>query len=112
ATTVQAWGKILDARSKGEDIPETWAVDKTGAPTTNPYNVAGLVPIAGPKGYGLRRRVDILAGVLLGLPFGKSVSFMYHDFFENRNLDTTLFVFDQFGRRSCRRNIEVVGSAI
>jgi len=94
ATTVQAWGKILDARSKGEDIPETWAVDKTGAPTTNPYNVAGLVPIAGPKGYGLMMMVDILAGVLLGLPFGKSVSSMYHDLSENRNLGHTFIVID------------------
>src|SRR5699024_9286113 len=80
--------------SKGEDIPETWAVDKTGAPTTNPYNVAGLVPIAGPKGYGLMMMVDILAGVLLGLPFGKSVTSMYHDLSENRNLGHTFIIID------------------
>lgn len=29
ATTVQAWGKVLDARSRNESIPESWAVDKT-----------------------------------------------------------------------------------
>lgn len=28
ATTVQAWGKVLDARSRNELIPDTWAVDK------------------------------------------------------------------------------------
>ena len=94
ATTVQAWGKILDARSKGEDIPDTWAVDETGAPTTDPHSVAGLVPIAGPKGYGLMMMVDILAGVLLGLPFGKSVSSMYHDLSENRNLGHTFIIID------------------
>uniref|UniRef100_UPI003297D3E5 Ldh family oxidoreductase n=1 Tax=Salmonella enterica TaxID=28901 RepID=UPI003297D3E5 len=33
ATTVQAWGKVLDARSRIESIPECWAVDKNGAPT-------------------------------------------------------------------------------
>lgn len=36
ATTVQAWGKILDARSRHESIPDSWAVDKNGAPTTDP----------------------------------------------------------------------------
>jgi ureidoglycolate dehydrogenase (NAD+) len=94
ATTVQAWGKILDARSKGEDIPDTWAVDEQGAPTTDPHKVAGLVPIAGPKGYGLMMMVDILAGVLLGLPFGKSVTSMYHDLSENRNLGHTFIIID------------------
>lgn len=94
ATTVQAWGKILDARSKGKDIPDTWAVDETGAPTTDPNKVAGLVPIAGPKGYGLMMMVDMLAGVLLGLPFGKSVSSMYHDLSEERNLGHTYIIID------------------
>lgn len=94
ATTVQAWGKILDARSKGNDIPDTWAVDETGAPTTDPNDVAGLVPIAGPKGYGLMMMVDILAGVLLGLPFGKSVTSMYNDLSEDRNLGHTFIIID------------------
>lgn len=94
ATTVQAWGKILDARSKGKEIPDTWAVDQEGSPTTDPNSVAGLVPIAGPKGYGLMMMVDIMAGVLLGLPFGKSVSSMYHDMSEERNLGQTIMLID------------------
>ncbi len=36
ATTVQASGKVLDARSRNESIPESWAVDKNGAPTHDP----------------------------------------------------------------------------
>lgn len=94
ATTVQAWGKILDARSRGKDIPDTWAVDAEGSPTTDPNNVAGLVPISGPKGYGLMMMVDMLAAVLLGLPFGKSVSSMYHDLSEGRNLGHTIMIID------------------
>ena len=30
ATTVQAWGVILDKRSRGEFIPDKWAVDEKG----------------------------------------------------------------------------------
>lgn len=94
ATTVQAWGKILDARTRGKDIPDTWAVDSEGKPTTDPGNVAGLLPIAGPKGYGLMMMVDILAGVMLGLPFGKSVSSMYADVTDERNLGHTFIIID------------------
>lgn len=86
ATTVQAWGKILYARSKNESIPDTWAVDAEGNPTTDPHKVNALLPIAGPKGYGLMMMVDVLSGILLGLPFGNKVSSMYSDLTEYRHL--------------------------
>ncbi len=86
ATTVQAWGKVLHARSKNEPISDTWAVDKNGEPTTDPFKVNALLPIAGPKGYGLMMMVDVLSGILLGLPFGNKVSSMYEDLTEHRNL--------------------------
>lgn len=86
ATTVQAWGKVLYARSKGDPIPPTWAVDEKGEATTDPHKVNALLPIAGPKGYGLMMMVDVLAGVLLGLPFGKHVSSMYADLSKGREL--------------------------
>ncbi|MEN1967431.1 ureidoglycolate dehydrogenase [Lentibacillus sp. N15] len=86
ATTVQAWGKILHARSKNEAIPADWAVDENGESTTNPFDVKALLPIAGPKGYGLMMMVDVLSGILLGLPFGNKVSSMYHDLSAGRNL--------------------------
>ncbi|ETI67494.1 ureidoglycolate dehydrogenase [Neobacillus vireti] len=86
ATTVQAWGKILHARSKNESIPDTWAVDEKGEPTTDPFKVSALLPISGPKGYGLGMMVDILSGILLGLPFGNKVSSMYENLSEYRKL--------------------------
>lgn len=94
ATTVQAWGKILDARSKNKEIPDTWAVDGSGEPTTDPHSVKGLLPIAGPKGYGLMMMVDILSGMLLGLPFGKHVSSMYNDLSEGRDLGHFFILID------------------
>ncbi|MCR8644769.1 ureidoglycolate dehydrogenase [Paenibacillus sp. N1-5-1-14] len=94
ATTVQAWGKILHARSKHEAIPDTWAVDKNGANTSDPFQVHALLPIAGPKGYGLMMMVDILSGILLGLPFGSRVSSMYNDLTEGRNLGQLHIVID------------------
>jgi ureidoglycolate dehydrogenase (NAD+) len=86
ATTVGAWGKILDHRAKGDPIPNTWAVDSNGSPTTDPNAVAGLLPVAGAKGSGLMMMVDILTGVLLGQPSGKHVSSMYADLSAGREL--------------------------
>lgn len=94
ATTVQAWGKILDKRSRNEQIPSDWAVDDKGNPVTDPNKVNALVPIAGAKGYGLMMMVDVLSGVMLGLPFGKHVSSMYHDLSEGRNLGHIHIVID------------------
>lgn len=94
ATTVQAWGKILDARSKNLTIPDTWAVDSDGKPTTDSHAVKGLLPISGPKGYGLMMMVDILSGILLGLPFGKHVSSMYDKIAEGRELGQLFIVID------------------
>lgn len=86
ATTVQAWGKVLYARSKGAAIPPTWAVDEQGEATTDPYKVNALLPIADAKGYGLMMMVDVLSGILLGVPFGKNVSSMYADLSKGRDL--------------------------
>lgn len=94
ATTVQAWGKILDARSRGKEIPADWAVDDDGRPTTDPNDVAALVAVGGPKGYGLAMMVDVLSGILLGLPFGKHVTSMYRDMRKGRELGQLHLVID------------------
>lgn len=86
ATTVQAWGKILDKRSRREPIPAGWAVDADGATTTDPMNVAALLPIADAKGYGLMFMIDLLSGILAGVPSGKHVSSMYADLSAGRDL--------------------------
>lgn len=94
ATTVQAWGKILDKRSRGESIPDTWAVDEAGNPVTDPFKVNALVPTSGAKGYGLMMMVDVFSGILMGVPFGGHVSSMYHDLSEGRNLGQIHIVID------------------
>lgn len=94
AVTVQAWGKILHARSKKENIPADWAVDKSGVSTTDPFNIGGLVHIAGPKGYALALMVDVLSGVLMNLAFGSKVTSMYNDLSAPRNLGQMHIVID------------------
>jgi len=81
ALSEAALGKIRLAASEGREIPATWATDADGQPTTDPESaIAGmLLPIGGPKGYGLALVVDVLTGVLSGGGFGAGVKGLYAD---------------------------------
>ncbi|MEP0451774.1 MAG: Ldh family oxidoreductase, partial [Roseibium sp.] len=75
ATTVAAYGKVKTAAQRGETIPEGWMIDKQGTPLTDPTRASEgfLLPIGGPKGYGLALIFGILAGTLNGAAFGQDV---------------------------------------
>jgi ureidoglycolate dehydrogenase (NAD+) len=71
AASVVSRAKIRDALARGEPIPEGWATDAAGRPTTDPAAaLAGfLLPVGAHKGYGLSLAVDLLAGLLSGAAF-------------------------------------------
>jgi L-2-hydroxycarboxylate dehydrogenase (NAD+) len=75
STSQVARGKIVIAKSRGEPIPENWAIDREGRPTRDPVAaLAGaLLPVGGAKGSGLAIMVDLLAGALAGGAVGKGV---------------------------------------
>jgi LDH2 family malate/lactate/ureidoglycolate dehydrogenase len=75
ATSTVPLGKIMLARRHGVTMPEGWAADEQGVPTTDPetaFRAARLLPLGGSfeqgshKGYGLAVVVDVLCGVLSG----------------------------------------------
>ena len=75
AASVVARGKIRLAQREGRPIPQGWALDREGQPTTDPQAAieGTLLPIGGPKGYGIALVNDILAGILTGSPSGNEV---------------------------------------
>jgi LDH2 family malate/lactate/ureidoglycolate dehydrogenase len=75
ATSIVARGKIRLAALKKEKIPEGWAFDEEGNPTSDPKAAlkGSLAPIAGPKGYGLALSLDIICGLLTGSKFLQDV---------------------------------------
>lgn len=81
ATSAAARGKILLAAKQGKPIPQGWALDSSGRPTRDPKAaLAGLLlPMAGPKGYGLALWVDVLCGVLAGSGFGKQIGALFEE---------------------------------
>ncbi|WP_114965511.1 Ldh family oxidoreductase [Alkalilacustris brevis] len=75
ATTVAAYGKVKLAAQRGEQMPEGWMIDQEGKPLTDPAKASGgsLLPIGGPKGYGLSLVFGLLAGTLNGAAMGRDV---------------------------------------
>src|SRR3989442_4372464 len=79
ATSATAYGKIEIAKRAGDPIPLGWAIDRDGAPTTDPNAMiddGAQLPLGsdrdggGHKGYGLAVMVDVLSAVLSGANWG------------------------------------------
>lgn len=68
ATSVVSRAHIRERAARGEAIPEGWALDPAGHPTTSAVDAIGgaLLPTGGPKGYGLALVLEVLAGALAG----------------------------------------------
>ena len=79
ASSASARGEIQLRKRAGEPLPEGWAIDAEGRPTTDPdAALAGAqLPFGGHKGAALAMMVELLAGALIGE--GLSVDSSAHD---------------------------------
>jgi len=70
STTQGARGNVLLAQKTGERLPDGWAFDGAGDPTTDPQQAlpphGTLAPLGGHKGYALAVAIEVLCGVLAG----------------------------------------------
>lgn len=94
ATTAMAYGKIALAAVEGKPIPDTWALDADGNPTTNPTAVAGMHPMAGPKGSGLAMVIDIFCSLFAGMAWGPHINRMYAEMEAPRHLGHFVMAID------------------
>jgi len=81
ALSKMARGNIMAARQKGERIPEGWALDAAGKPTTDPdAALAGtMLPLGDAKGTALVLMVELLAAGLTGANFAADASSFLDD---------------------------------
>lgn len=79
ATSIVPWNTITNAAMEGVEIPDDWAVDSSGDPTTNPKEVRGVRPFGGYKGSDLGLMIDVFCSFLLGSPCGPDIAPMYGD---------------------------------
>jgi len=71
-----ARGKVMLAKQQGDAIPEGWALDEDGRPTTDPDAALNgtMLPMGDAKGAALVLMVEILAAGLTGAHFGYEAS--------------------------------------
>ncbi|MET3584642.1 LDH2 family malate/lactate/ureidoglycolate dehydrogenase [Pseudorhizobium tarimense] len=76
ALSTVAAGKIVAAQQRGERIPEGWAFDLEGNPTTDPAAALKgvLSPSGGAKGAALALMVEVMAAGLTGANFSYEAS--------------------------------------
>jgi len=73
ALTTVVRGKIMMAMKRGEKIPEGWALDRDGKPTTDPKEAiehGSLFPIGGAKGAMLALMFELICASLTGAAIG------------------------------------------
>src|SRR5207302_10649697 len=66
-------GRIMMSMRKGETIPEGWALDRNGKPTTDPKEAierGSLFPIGGAKGAMLALMFELTCASLTGAALG------------------------------------------
>jgi len=75
STTTVALGKITMAKAAGQRIPEGWALDADGNPTTDPDAAikGSLVSMGGYKGWGFGLMAEILAAAMTGSVLSRDV---------------------------------------
>jgi (2R)-3-sulfolactate dehydrogenase (NADP+) len=72
----QARGKVKLAADAGKEIPEGWALDAAGNPTTDATAALGgsMLPLGDAKGAALVLAVEVLAAAITGAHFGFEAS--------------------------------------
>ncbi len=66
ATSTVAMGRVQALKREGKMLPPGAAVDANGQPTTDPNEVAALLPFGGHKGYGMSLLNEIIGGLIGG----------------------------------------------
>ncbi len=79
APTAFSFNKVKQYREQGLELPPDVAADKDGYMTQDAQAAEQLLPIGDYKGFGLSLMVDILCGLLTGMPAGIEVSNMFGD---------------------------------
>ncbi|AUM74979.1 Ldh family oxidoreductase [Paracoccus jeotgali] len=68
ATSVAARGEIELHRRAGTPLPEGWAIDRDGQPTTDPQEAldGAMLPFGGHKGSAISTMIELLGGAMIG----------------------------------------------
>lgn len=96
SSSTVARGNIILAAKEGRSIPEGWAIDKEGKPTTDAKAAlqGSVLPVGGAKGYALALAVEIMSGIISGSAYGTHVGWIYDDSLDPVNIGHSFFAMD------------------
>ncbi|MAI19158.1 MAG: lactate dehydrogenase [Rhodobacteraceae bacterium TMED111] len=114
STTTVALGKITMAKAAGKSIPEGWALDKDGKPTTSPEEAiqGTLVSAGGYKGWGFGLMAEILVAGMTGGRISKNVAPLKAKEGEPHNLGQLYIVIDPNSGASFYNRLEELTAII
>ena len=96
STSIIARGNIIAAQKKNAPIPEGWALDPDGNPTTDASQalLGTVLTMAGHKGYALALMVELFSGVLSGAAIGPEIGSMYKNLDRKQDVGHFFCLFD------------------
>jgi LDH2 family malate/lactate/ureidoglycolate dehydrogenase len=115
ATSIVARGNIIAANKRNAAIPEGWALNSAGEPTTDPAEAlrGTVLTMAGHKGYALALMVEAFSSVLSGAAVGPEIGSMYKDLDRKQDVGHFFCLFDIAAflptERFTRRMREMIG---
>lgn len=118
ALTQVARGNIMTAKQAGKPIPQGWATDAKGAPTTDPEVALAegvLLPVGGAKGAALGLMVEILSAPLTGSALSTEASSFFTTDGEPPSVGQLLIAIDPdafAGRDSFATRVEAIMETI
>lgn len=90
ATAMHAYGRIKQAKEKGQQLPDNAYVDKDGNITTDPQAAYAVLPFGGFKGWAINILIDVLSGSLVRAKNGLDMPLDNPD----RHIGTFIIVID------------------
>lgn len=96
STSNVAFGKVQAFAREGKELPLGWALDASGRPTTDAKAAKTVLPIAGPKGYGMAVMIEMFSALLAGAGYGSSVGFASKGQHENTGFSLILIDPERF----------------
>ncbi|HEX4926971.1 MAG TPA: Ldh family oxidoreductase [Burkholderiales bacterium] len=115
ALTTVVRGRIMMAMRKGERIPEGWALDRNGKPTTDPKEAiehGSLFPIGGAKGAMLALMFELICASLTGSAIGAEADSFFSEEGNRPRIGQAFIAIDPSALAGTERYLERVETVV
>ena len=115
ALTTVVRGRIMMAMKRGERIPEGWALDRNGKPTTDPKEAVehgSLFPIGGAKGAMLALMFELVCAALTGSAIGPEADSFFAEAGNRPRIGQSFIVIDPAQLAGTERYLERVEAVV